>query len=388
MKTDDHNEGKPGQDDKPVSEHDNSVDQSGSETHESNPLPKRGDAKEKRPTRSKSGGKAPYGLPKGAEVPGDEGIRPTINRPIFEPLNIGIPSILTTGLARTEFRIPRALIPSLGPTSLSPTIPNLSSLTILIQLPDNDFLGGLNNFLGRLGGLMESVLPNLQSVLPIIDRVIQTLELLPPLVVHPNAREATKLGWVVHRTLPMSLLDDATEEELDDAIMTHYTDEWDEVRSDIELTMGSYLIDQDSKEAMEQALQAHEEHLYRLPPRALLPEIERVLPLNMNEELADRRLNIKEKILDGVDNLPMSSLRSSSKVTSRTQWARFSIPQCPRETFNNRSSSGGGSGQTGERIAYPHLAPPLHCPPPLHPAYLLQVRPHFPHRSGAARVTV
>ena len=187
---------------------------------------------------------------------------------------------------------------------------------------------------------MERILPNLQSVLPTIYSVIQTLELLPPLV-HPKESEATELGWVVHRTLPMNLPDNTTEEELDDAIKAYYEDEWTEVRRDIELTMGSYLIDHDSKEIMEQALQAHEGRLYRLPPLALLPAIERAVRVNMKQELVGRSFNIKENILNGIDNLPWFSISSAAmqketlenhlyqQVENETERAQFAENHIP-----------------------------------------------------------
>ena len=89
------------------------------------------------------------------------------------------------------------------------------------------------------------------------------LRSLPPLV-NPKARVAEELGWVVHRTLPTTVLEDASEDNLDEAIMTHYKERWAEVRREIELATSGYLIDEDSKETMSQILSAHEYGLYRL----------------------------------------------------------------------------------------------------------------------------
>ena len=110
------------------------------------------------------------------------------------------------------------------------------------------------------------------------------LKSIPP-IVHPKARVAVKTGWVVHQTLPTSLLEEASEDNLDGAIMTHYQERWDEVRREIELATSGYLVDRDSKETMKQALKAHELGLYRLVPRAMMAEIERAARVQLREEL-------------------------------------------------------------------------------------------------------
>ena len=149
---------------------------------------------------------------------------------------------------------------------------------------------------------------NLQSILEPILRPF------PPLV-HPKARMAAKLGWVIHHTLPTIVLEDATEEDLDEAIMTHYKERWTEFRKDIELATSRYLVDQDSKETMNQALSAHELGLYRLVPRAMVAEIERATRVQLHGKIVDRGLNIKETILSKVDDLPISSFHDLTSGT-------------------------------------------------------------------------
>ncbi len=138
------------------------------------------------------------------------------------------------------------------------------------------------------------------------------LKSIPP-IVHPKARVAVKTGWVVHQTLPTTLLEEASEDNLDGAIMTHYQEKWVEVRREIELATSGYLVDRDSKETMKQALKAHELDLYRLVPRAMMAEIERAARVQLREELVGRP-NIKETILSGVDDLPISSFYDLTSV--------------------------------------------------------------------------
>lgn len=155
--------------------------------------------------------------------------------------------------------------------------------------------------------------PNLSREL---DRELQSI-LLPilrprPPLVHPKARMAARLGWVVHHTLPIAVLESASEDDLDSAIMTHYKESWTEVGKEIELSTVKYLVDQDSKETMTQALSAHECGLYRLVPRAILTEIERVIRVQLLESVAGGSLDVKGTILKQVDTLPIAALRDLS----------------------------------------------------------------------------
>ena len=130
--------------------------------------------------------------------------------------------------------------------------------------------------------------------------------ILRPFPPHPKARMAARLGWVVHSTLPTTVLEDADEENLDEAITTHYKENWAEVRIEIEQALSGYLVDQDSKETMAQALSAHEHGLYRLVPRAMLTEIERVVRVQLHDKIVGSGFK-KETILGKVDDLPLSS---------------------------------------------------------------------------------
>ena len=157
--------------------------------------------------------------------------------------------------------------------------------------------------------LLDSLIPRWHVTLPnILETVIRPL---PP-VVSPGARLAVKLGWVVHNTLPQDVLNIEPEEQLDEAIMTYYTREWEMVKSEISARALSYLIDEDSKAVMLQALEAHGNGLYRLVPRSLIIEIERAVRVSLNNEIVDRRLRIKDKIIEGADDLPLSSLQELS----------------------------------------------------------------------------
>ena len=171
---------------------------------------------------------------------------------------------------------------------------------------------GLVENVRALNLLSAGVIPQvLQRVsLAIFDALPSVLDLIPkpfPILVHPRAQMVSELGWVVHHSLPIDLLDDVHDDDLDEAIMAHYRATWSDFRRETELGTHHYLVDLDTKETVIQALEAHENSLYRLVPRTLMAEIERVIRLQLRDRIVDSRLKVKETILSEVDDLPMSS---------------------------------------------------------------------------------
>ena len=128
--------------------------------------------------------------------------------------------------------------------------------------------------------------------------------------VNPKDRDAAKKGWVVHHTLPTSLLEQTEEENLDAAIMAYYREKWVDVRGIIEKNTDQYLVDEDSKELMRQALEAHERQLYSLVPRSLLPEIEAVIRRHLHANKVGS-LDMKSEISQ-FGELPASWFRDLS----------------------------------------------------------------------------
>ena len=101
------------------------------------------------------------------------------------------------------------------------------------------------------------------------------------------------------------MLDDTDEENLDEAIMTYYRNQRSEVLNHIRIDTNNYLVDEDSKELMRQALSAHENALYRLVPRAMVTEIERATRVQLNKNIIDRGLKVKQKLLSEINEVPI-----------------------------------------------------------------------------------
>ncbi|MGX1198910.1 hypothetical protein [Parvibaculum sp. MBR-TMA-1.3b-4.2] len=120
-----------------------------------------------------------------------------------------------------------------------------------------------------------------------------------------NLQRLERIGWLPHSTTPIFLLNESEEisdTELDKRISKYYTENWDDVIQILLDDLESYLIDEEAKETMREALKAHQAGLFRCTPRLLFPEIERVIRnelhnRNTNKNIAsqiDFRKNINE----------------------------------------------------------------------------------------------
>ena len=152
----------------------------------------------------------------------------------------------------------------------------------------------LNSYLTSINEQFKSLLAT----------ALRPLEALNP----PSVKVAKQLGWVIHHTFPSSLLEETSEENLDMAILNHYQAEWSAIRRTLELDTDSYLIDEDSKQTMKQALAGHEAGLYRLIPRAILPEIETLIRKELYEG-KPQNLNMAEEVKI-FEEIPISFMRN------------------------------------------------------------------------------
>ena len=124
-------------------------------------------------------------------------------------------------------------------------------------------------------------------------------------------REGAKLertGWFPHSTFPTHLLtQDYDDTYFDEAVLTYYRVNWAIVRQTIEEELSQCHVDEDAKEALHQALIAHEEGLYRLVPPSLFPVIERAVRVCL---CGDRigNVSVEKQLENYLGDLPLSSL--------------------------------------------------------------------------------
>jgi len=92
---------------------------------------------------------------------------------------------------------------------------------------------------------------------------------------YPRAKLLEEAGWLPHYTTPE--LDPSMEvEAADEAISRYYQEAWPAVEDAFLRRLASWRIDDEAKACFEEALAAHRSGLYRVAPRLLFPEIERL----------------------------------------------------------------------------------------------------------------
>ena len=242
---------------------------------------------------------------------------------LLDPLLSSLTKSVIGALVRPSIiNTPQISLTSAFPSTLTSAFP--STLTSAFPSTLTSITQGLAENARALNLLSPSLIP---EVLPrvsigIFDALPLVLDLIPkpfPILVHPKAQLASELGWVVHHSLPIDLLDNVHDDDLDEAIMAHYRAKWSDFRRETELDTNEYLVDQDTKETVIQALQAHEIGLYRVVPRTLMAEIERVIRVQLRGKIVGRELNVKETILSEVDDLPMSSFHDLTSSTMQCE---------------------------------------------------------------------
>ena len=87
-----------------------------------------------------------------------------------------------------------------------------------------------------------------------------------------------KAGWLPHYTTPFDGIAECGKDDkaVQSQLLDYYENNWQNVRSEIEMHLSGYKIDSEAKATLREALDAHEAGLYRCVCRVLFPEIERV----------------------------------------------------------------------------------------------------------------
>ncbi|MBN8819205.1 MAG: hypothetical protein J0I80_10880 [Sphingomonas sp.] len=93
-----------------------------------------------------------------------------------------------------------------------------------------------------------------------------------------KAAMVEKSGWLPHHTTPFDLLESEgmEDDQIADLIAGYYAQEWAAVEQAFVTQLADYDLDDEAKETMREALSAHRQGLFRVAPRLLFPEIERV----------------------------------------------------------------------------------------------------------------
>jgi len=93
-----------------------------------------------------------------------------------------------------------------------------------------------------------------------------------------SAEHLTKRGWLPNRTTPFPKIAECEDETagLNEILLAHYTDHWNQVKAELKSAMECWGIDTEAKAVFREALNLHEAGFYRSVSRLLFPEIERI----------------------------------------------------------------------------------------------------------------
>jgi hypothetical protein len=120
-----------------------------------------------------------------------------------------------------------------------------------------------------------------------------------------------KAGFVPHPTMPQDLIQQSSGDptRLSELLEHYYEENWPKVRDEMMARVKGYQIDNEANEAFQEALIAHEKHLYRSVVRNLFPEIERITITELYEgtRVKNPEHGLK-KFFDRVHNLPVGDV--------------------------------------------------------------------------------
>ena len=114
--------------------------------------------------------------------------------------------------------------------------------------------------------------------------------------------------WFPHSTFPRHLLNwNGHEAYSDEIVLTYYRENWSTVCQVIEKELSECHVDRDAKEAVRQALIAHENGLYQLVPPSLFAAIERAVRVCLYDDKVGS-ISVKNRLVSLLGRLPISVL--------------------------------------------------------------------------------
>ena len=114
--------------------------------------------------------------------------------------------------------------------------------------------------------------------------------------------------WFPHSTFPRHLLNwNGHEAYSDEIVLSYYRENWSTVSQVIEKELSECHVDRDAKEAVRQALIAHENRLYQLVPPSLFAAIERAVRVCLYDDKVGS-ISVKDRLVNLVGRLPISVL--------------------------------------------------------------------------------
>ena len=157
---------------------------------------------------------------------------------------------------------------------------------------------GLTSFSRAVAGIVRSA-----ELTSLLSRKFS--ETLAPFREKDQFEEAE---WFPHSTFPRHLLNwNGHEAYSDEIVLTYYRENWTTVSQVIEKELSECHVDMDVKEAVRQALIAHENGLYQLVPPSLFTAIERAVRVCLYDDKVGH-ISVRDRLVNLAGKLPISIL--------------------------------------------------------------------------------
>ena len=135
---------------------------------------------------------------------------------------------------------------------------------------------------------------------------------LEPLAPFRERAKFEEAEWFPHSTFPRHILGcNGNEHYSDEVVLSYYRENWSSVSQVIEREISECHVDRAAKDALRQAVVAHEVGLYQLVPTALFPAIERAVRVCLNGNRVGP-FSVKNQFVELVGRLPISALPDRS----------------------------------------------------------------------------
>ena len=117
-------------------------------------------------------------------------------------------------------------------------------------------------------------------------------------------------GWLPHNSTPFDQVDKCNGDvgAVYGLLSQFYSEKGPEVFQDIKGRLSGYAIDDEAKTAFSEALSAYEAGLHRCVCRTLMPEIERVVRIELHDDDINKRITSQKDLQEWVGQLPISSV--------------------------------------------------------------------------------
>lgn len=151
---------------------------------------------------------------------------------------------------------------------------------------------------------VERVAPRIAAALEALKPLAQALETLQR--EHEKAKGLVAAEWLPHATSPFDKLDEKmANEEVGRVAEEHYRERWAEVRDTFIGMVSIHDVDDEARSTFREAAHAHGHGLYRVAPRLLYPELERVVRRELLRRDFGGSASLKE-LRRQVGGLPLS----------------------------------------------------------------------------------